>query len=182
MKKQLFSVKSIALCAVLTATYLGLAMFSFIIGGVKVTIEGLPVIIAATLLGPAPAAIVGFLGEFMNQMLTYGFTPTTLLWVLPAVARGLFAGFCLKAVSKSGRFPGWRTAALFVICALSGVLASCFNTLAYYVDSKMLGYYNYALVLGAFWIRVGVGAAASSVMAAVTIPVTIALQRAKLID
>ena len=182
MKKQRFSTKRIAICAVLTAIYIGLSMFSFIIGGVKVTIEGLPVIVAAVVLGPINAAIVGFLGEFMNQMLTYGFTPTTLLWTLPAVARGLFVGICLKAVNKSGRFPGWRGVAFFAICALSGMIASCFNTLAYYVDSKMFGYYNYALVLGAFWIRLAVGVVASSVMAAVTIPVTLALRRAKLID
>ena len=183
--KNRFTAKRIAINAVLVALYIGLAMFSFILGGVKVTLEGLPVVICAIVFGPIDAVIVGFLGEFVNQMLTFGFTPTTLLWILPAVTRGLFLGLTvllLKRNADTGAvLQSWRAGVVIVLCAVSGMIASCFNTLAYYVDSKMFGYYNYTLVLGVFWIRFLMGGAVSAAMGAVTLPVTMALRRARLI-
>lgn len=185
MKKNRFSVKRIALNAVMVALYIGLSFFSVIIGGVKVTIEDLPVVICAVVFGPVDAMAVGFLGELLNQMLTYGFTPTTLLWILPAVVRGLFIGLCLLPLKRRWTtdelFRGKRSVLLFAICAISGILASIVNTFAYYVDSTMFGYYSYALVFGVFWIRIITGIAASALMAAVTIPITLALKRTKLI-
>jgi len=186
MKKQYFTARRIALDAVMIALFLGLSFFSFIIAGVKVTIEDLPVVICAVVFGPVDAAIVGFLGEFMNQMLTYGFTPTTLLWILPAVSRGLFIGVCIllmkKRFSTEEIFKTKRVILVFAICAISGILASVFNTLAYYVDSTMYGYYNYALVFGVFWVRIVLGVAVSAVMAAVSVPITLALKRARMIQ
>lgn len=186
MKKSYFTAKRIALNAIMIALFVGLSFCSFIIAGVKVTLEDLPVVICAVVFGPIDAALVGFLGEFMNQMLTYGFTPTTLLWILPAVIRGLFIGTCIHFMKKrhttEGIFQSKRVVLIFVICAISGILASVFNTFAYYVDSNMYGYYNYALVFGVFWIRVVIGIVASSVMAAVSIPITLALKRTRLIQ
>ena len=185
MQNKRFSARRIAVNAILVALYVGLSFFAPIIAGVKVTFEGLPVVICAVALGPVDAVAVGFLGEFMNQMLTYGFTPTTVLWILPAVVRAAFIGLCMLPMRKRHTteeiFKTRRVALVIVICAISGALASVFNTLAYYVDSKMLGYYNYWMVLGVFWIRVLVGVIVSSAMAVVSVPVTLALKRAKLI-
>lgn len=186
MKKPYFTAQRITLDAIMIALFVGLSFLSFIVAGVKVTIEDLPVVICAVAFGPIDAAIVGFLGEFMNQMLTYGFTPTTLLWILPAVVRGLFIGICIHAMKKRHTteeiFKTKRTIWIFVICAISGILASICNTFAYYVDSNMYGYYSYALVFGVFWIRIVIGIIASSVMAAVSIPITLALKRTRLIQ
>ncbi|MGM9668484.1 MAG: ECF transporter S component [Faecousia sp.] len=185
MKKTRFNAKTIALDAVMIALFVGLSFFSFIIAGVKVTMEDLPVVICAVVLGPIDAAIVGFLGEFLNQILTYGFTPTTLLWILPAVVRGLFAGFCMNALKKRFTteeiFKTGRVVWIFVICAIAGMLASVCNTFAYYVDSTMYGYYKYELVFGVFWIRIVLGIFISSVMAAVSIPVRLALKSTRII-
>lgn len=186
MKKTNFTAKRIALNAIMIALFVGLSFFSVIIAGVKVTIEDLPVVICAVVFGPIDAAIVGFLGEFTNQMLTYGFTPTTLLWILPAVARGLFIGICVHFMKKRHTtediFRSKRVILVFVICAISGVIASVLNTLAFYVDAKMFNYYEYHMVLGVFWIRVALGIVASSLMAAVSIPITLALKRTRLIQ
>ena len=186
MKKSRFTVHRIALNAVMAAMFVGLSFFSFIIAGVKVTVEDLPVVISAVVFGPLDAAIVGFLGEFINQMLTYGFTPTTLLWILPAVTRGLLIGFCLWGLKRryttEELFKSWRTVWIFAVSAIAGVLASVLNTLAYYVDSKMFGYFNYALVFGVFWIRIALGIAFSLAMAAVSIPVTVGLKKSRLIQ
>ena len=185
MKKHSFTVRRIATNAVMAAIFVGLASFYFMIAGVKVTLEELPVVMSAIAFGPVDAAIVGFLGEFIDQMIHYGFTPTTLLWILPAVVRGLFIGLCIHALKKRFTteeiFKGRKTVLVFVICAVSGVLVSVLNTFAFYIDSKLFEYYTYALIFGVFWIRIVIGITLSSVMAAVSIPVTLALKRLKLI-
>jgi len=185
MKKPVFTAQRIAINAVMIALFVGLSFFSPIIAGVKVTIEDLPVVMSAIIFGPVDAIIVGFLGEFINQMMTYGFTPTTLLWILPAVSRGLFLGLCVGAMKRRYSLDELlktkRVLWVYVFAMISGILASICNTFAYYVDSTMYGYYNYALVFGVFWIRVLVGITASALMAVVTAPIALALKRARLI-
>lgn len=186
MKKTRFPVQRIALTAVLIAVYVALSMFLTIpLGGLKITIEALPVIICAVAFGPVDAAIVGFLGELLNQMLTYGFTPTTILWILPAFVRGLFIGLCILGMKKKWAVDaivtGKRVIAVFVICIISGLLVSCLNTFTLYVDSNMYGYYSYEMVFGVFWIRIVTGMISSTLMAAATMPVVLALKRAKII-
>ena len=185
MKKTYFTTRRITFNAIMIALFVCLAFFQFIIAGVKVTFEDFPVIICAIIFGPLDAAIVGFLGKFLEQLLTYGLTPTTILWILPAVVRALFIGFCLLPIKKRFTqehiFRSVRIVWVFIICGISGALAAALNTLAYYVDSKMLGYYDYKLVLGVFWIRISLGIAFSTIMAAITSPIALALKRAKLI-
>lgn len=185
-KTPFFSARRIALDAIMVALYVGLSFFSPIIAGVKVTIEGLPVVMSAIIFGPADAILVGFLGEFINQMMTFGFTPTTLLWIAPAVLRGLFIGICMNAMKKrlttEEIFKTKWVILVYAICAVSGIIASIVNTFAYYVDSTMYGYYVYELVFGVFWIRVLVGIAASTIMAVVSAPIALALKRTRLIQ
>ena len=186
MKKTRFPVRRIALNAVMVALYIGLSLFSIPLGGLKITVEALPVIICAIAFGPVDAAIVGFLSEFLNQMLTYGFTPTTLLWVLPSVVRGLFVGLCVLGLTRNTGLDGLlrsrRSIVLLVVCVISGILVSCINTFTLYVDSKMYGYYSYAMVFGVFWVRIITGMISSAAMGAVTMPIVLALKRAKIIQ
>ena len=185
MNKKNMLVRRMAINAVMAAIYICLSFYSPIVAGVKITFEGFPVVVSAIIFGPIDAIIVGFLGEFINQMLTYGFTPTTLLWILPSVSQGLFIGVCMYFAKKGLNFRQlFQNKGIFLIfaaCAISGVIAACFNTLAYYVDSNMFGYYNYHMVLGVFWIRVLLGAGIGSVMGIISVPITLALKRAKLI-
>lgn len=185
MKTKHFTVRRIVLDAVMVAMYNALALLSLTLGGLKISLEALPVVVCAVLFGPADAAMVGGLGEFMNQMLTYGFTATTLLWVFPAVARGLLIGLCLKPLKKNTSledlFRGKRMVAYYAICLLSAVLVSCCNTFTLYVDSNLYGYYSYAMVFGSFILRILTGLVSTSVMATITIPLALAVKRAKLI-
>ena len=58
----------------------------------KITLDSLPIIVGAALLGPLDGFLIGFFGSFLNQLLTFGLTPTTIIWVLPAAIRGLLIG------------------------------------------------------------------------------------------
>ena len=95
-----FSVKRIAIDAVLIAMYFGLSLLSVQLGGIKLTFASLPTIICAMLFGPIDGFLVGFLGAFLEQMIKFGFTATTMLWILPPAIRGLFIGICALLLKK----------------------------------------------------------------------------------
>ena len=185
MQKNRFPARRIALNAVMAALFVALSLFSFIIAGVKITLEGLPVVICAVAFGPVDAALVGGVGKFISQMLTYGLTPTTVLWILPAVVQGLGTGIGMMVLRKlfsDHRFENKRfSIGVLVVCAIGGALAAVLNTLAYYVDSKMFGYYDYYLVLGVFWIRLALNAGFGALMGSVGMSITQVLKRARLI-
>lgn len=185
MSKTRFSVRRIAIDAVLIAMYFGLSLLSVEIGGIKLTFASLPTLICAMLFGPVDGFLVGFLGAFMEQMIKYGFTATTLLWVLPPAIRGLFVGVCAlllkKHMSVDAILSTKRPYVYFVVTLISGAIVSALNTLVFYVDAKMFGYYEYHMIFGVFWIRIASGLLSTLLMASIALPVVAALQRANFI-
>ncbi len=122
----------------LIAVYFVFSLFAIDVWGIKITIESLPVLVAAALFGPVDGLIVGLLGSFMNQMLKWGFTATTLLWILPAGMRGLLVG--LYARGKDFRMTRLQTVMIVVVSALA---VTTLNTIVWYIDSIV---YNYPYV------------------------------------
>ncbi len=116
----------------------------------KFTLEAFPILVAGFLLGPTDGFLVGFLGSFLYQLIFsgYGFTPTTLLWVLPHAASGLFVGIIAKA-----RNFELKTPEIIVTSCISALLVTLLNTLALYVDSKLYYYYSTALVFGSLGLK-----------------------------
>lgn len=183
-KKKTLTASRIALDAVLVAVYIVLSTFLAInLGPIKLTFEALPVVLCAMAFGPLDALLVGFLGEFLNQMLTFGFTPTTLLWIAPIVIRGAVISLSAKAMkNRLGPASVHKHMALFfAVCIVAAILHSSVNTVAFYVDSKMYGYYSYAMVFGAFWLRIVASVISAVVMAAATVPLLTALRKANLL-
>ncbi len=127
--------------AVLIALFYALGFLSVKAWVIEISFKFLPVLLAALLFGPADGLLVGLLGAFAEQMLSYGFTPTTLLWILPAGVCGLLTGLLRKTLMRSG----WPLR--IALLAAIGVVCSLVNTLAFYVDSKMLGYYTFELIV-----------------------------------
>ena len=184
-KNKSFVARRLAMDAVLIALYFAMSMLAITVGGFKLTFEHLPVIICAVLFGPVDAMLVGGLGELINQMMTYGFTPTTVLWMAPAIFCGLATGLGAKL---SGDRLGLNAllykkvpTAFWVLCVVVALGCSGLNTFTLYVDSKMFGYYSYAMVFGILWLRLGAGAISAVLMAVATKPVVIALKNSKMI-
>lgn len=177
--------KRMATNAMLAALYFALSMLAIPVGGLKLTFEHLPVIIAALMFGPVDALVIGALGELANQMMTYGFTVTTVLWMAPAMFRGLSMGLCAKFLSKyvgaNAVIEKKLPLAFWVTCVISGLICSLLNTFTLYVDSKMFGYYSYAMVFGVLWIRLAASAVSSVVMAVAAKPVLAAMRKAKIV-
>ena len=124
----------------MSALYVGLDYLSVTLSApfamsFKISLNAFPVIIAAICFGPIWGAATGFIGAFAGQLLTYGFTATTFLWTVPAVARGLSVGLIFIAFNKSlKRLP------LILNCILSALIVTGLNTIVMYVDSKIYGY------------------------------------------
>ena len=180
-----FTAKRLVLNAAMVALYFALSTLAISIGGFKLTFEHLPIIICAAFFGPLDALLVGALGEFINQMLTFGFTPTTILWMTPAMFRGLSMGlaakFGPKLFGKKALLETKVPVYFIVFCVVSGLLCSLLNTFTLYVDSKMFNYYSYAMVFGVLWLRLGSSAITSVMMSVVTKPLAHALHKARVI-
>lgn len=181
MSKNAFPVRRLVIDAVLTALFYVLSLFSLTFGhSLKLTLDSLPCILAAVLYGPVDGFLVAFLGTFAQQMMQYGFTVTTLLWMLAPALRGLILGLLMKLFPDGIREPG-QYVRYFLFCVLAGIFVSAGNTAVLYLDSKLFGYYNYALVFGAAVVRFVSGIAASLLTAAAIIPVCLALFGAGLV-
>ena len=180
MKKQLFTTRRLVLDAVLIALYIVLAFFKIQLGNIlRFNMASFAVVMCAVAFGPVDGLIVGFLGEFLAQILgPYGLTPTTVLWALPEAIRGGLLGLVIVSFKLMDK----EKFVLFLVsCVVTGILASLANTFALYVDSKMYGYYSYAMVFGILWLRLGASAISSALMAVVVKPLANVLRKARVI-
>ncbi len=130
-----------AMCAVLG--YLSLDF-----GNLKITFESVPVLLAALLFGGADGAAVGLVGTLIYQLLRYGVSATTVLWIAPYVLCGLLVGLYAK---KRG-FSLTQREMLFVIVG-NELLITALNTVVLYIDSKIYGYYSPAFIFGSLGLR-----------------------------
>ncbi len=182
-----FTTRRLVFDAVLIALFFVLSISSLRIGNTfKISFASLPIVVAAMMFGPVDGFIVGFVGELLSQMLTYGFTATTILWMLDPAARGLIIGIAcilLKQYMRLDRIVAQKQPYVyFLIIALSSFAASTLNTLALYVDSKMFGYYEYHMVFGVYFVRIGTGMVSSLLMGAIAIPILVALKKTKVVE
>lgn len=168
-----FSARRIALVALLSAVHLVLSLTLTVnLGPLRITANGLPILLAGLLYGPMGGMLTGLLGSFISQLLTYGVTLTTPLWILPAALRGLLVGFVAKRMHYS-----LTKGQLTVLVIASSILVTTLNTGAIYIDSVIYGYYSFAYVFGALATRYASGIATAVVLALVTPPLLRPLQR-----
>lgn len=137
-----------ALCAIAAALFFVFDLISIKFGPYKITMSGLPVIVIAIMFGPLDALIVGFTGAFLGQLLSYGLTPTTVLWCLPAMVRGLMIGIVARKVNLMD-----KKIIMIITIILSSILVTSINTLVMLLDSVIYNYYSYAYIFGALLTR-----------------------------
>lgn len=160
--------------AMLSAMYVALSFVSINLPNMKITLSSLPILVGAALFGPVDGIAVGLLGSFINQMLTYGFTVTTPLWIIPAGVRGLMVG----AYAKRHGFDMSVKQTEF-ITIISALVVTALNTGVMYVDSKIFGYYSWAYVFGAVIPRIIAGVITAVAFAAI-LPALVRVLRERL--
>lgn len=155
-----------AMCAVLG--YLALDM-----GNLKITFETLPIFAGALLFGPWDGLVIGGVGTTVYQLLRYGVTVTTPLWILPYVLSGLLVG--LYAQKKGFQLNRQQ----ILLCILSNeLLITVLNTGVIYVDSRIFGYYSPAYVFGSLGVRLVICVAKSIAIGLILPPILRAAENA----
>ena len=129
-----------AMCAVLGA-------LSIDLGNLKITFEGFPVILGALLFGPLDGMAIGGIGTLVYQLLRYGVSVTTPLWILPYLLAGLLVG----VLAKGG--PALSLKRLAAAVFASNLMIFLLNTLVLFLDSKIYGYYSAVYIFGSFFPR-----------------------------
>lgn len=137
----------------------------------KFTFEAFPILVAGLLFGKLEGFMVGFIGSFLYQILFsgYGFTATTLLWVLPHAISGLVVGFIAEKRKEQLDFKTISMIAIF-----SALLVTTLNTLALFIDAKIYGYYSKVLVFGSIPLKIAAGILLA-IIYALALPKTIVL-------
>ena len=167
-------VKKLALISILIALYCVLAYLASLIttSYFKFTLEALPILIAGMLMGPIEGLTVGALGSFLIQIMTYGITPTTILWILPHALSGLVVGLLAKHYNYE-----IDTKRATIISIISALLVTVFNTLALYVDSKAYGYYSKELVFLSIPLKIVLGVVTAFLFSLILKPLLNSLKR-----
>ena len=151
------NIKMICLAGVMAALYVCLDFLAVSVSApfgnnLKISIIGLPVIIVAVFCGPWWGAATGFIGAFIGQLISYGIGPTTILWVIPAVARGILMGYLFRAFKKSTK-PG----IIAIETCISSLVVTLLNTGALLLDNMMYGYTTYYAIFVAIPMRLVAG-------------------------
>lgn len=123
--------------AMMAALCAALGFVAIDLGNIKLTLEGFPILLGALLFGPVDGMAIAFVGTFLSQLLGYGLTLTTLLWILPYVIAALAVGMYAK----------WKAfdlirSQVILITVVGEFLILIFNTVALVIDSKIYGYYG----------------------------------------
>ena len=126
----------IAMCAVLGYVAIDLQV-------IKVTFESLPILIAALMFGPVDGMIVGGVGTLIYQLLRYGVSPTTLLWMAPYIICGFIVGY----VAKKNDFR-LSNKQIMILVIVNELLITILNTGVIYLDSKIFYYYFPGIITG----------------------------------
>ena len=117
-EKSGWSVRSIAICALLTALSVILARLLIPMPNetTRFSIEAVPIFIAGMLFGPLPGAFTGFAADFIGCLFTpYGYNP---IFCVPPILYGLLAGAVRRPVTE--RPALLRTALAFFPAAVLG--------------------------------------------------------------
>ncbi len=162
MKKGRYTIHHLTVDAMLAALCAVLGYLAIDVISLKVTFESLPILLGALLFGPLDGLAVGGVGTLIYQLLRYGVSVTTPLWMIPYMLCGLLAGW----YARSQQFSLSRGQTLAVVAA-SEFLITLLNTGVIYVDSKLFGYYTPSLIWGSLGLRLLLCAGKAAVFGAV---------------
>lgn len=169
----MFQTKRLAVVGMLSAMCAVLGLISVDLGNLKFTFESFPILIAALLGGPLDGFLTGALGTLIYQLLRYGISATTILWILPYALCGALVG----AYAYAKRFSLSRRQ-LYMTVIINELLISVINTVVLYIDSMVYGYYNPVYIFGSIAPRFIVCLLKAVVFAAVLPTVLHAVSRA----
>jgi len=165
--------RQLAIDAMLAAMCAVLGYLALDIVRLKITFESVPILVGALLFGPADGAAIGLVGTLVYQLLRYGVSATTALWILPYVLCGALVGW----YARSRRFALSQTQTLSIV-VLAELMVTLLNTGVIYVDSKLYGYYTPALITGSLALRLAICVGKAVAYSFALPPLLLSLRRA----
>ena len=100
-----WTARRLAADAMFAAMVTVLGLVSISTGNLKITVEALPVFLGALLLGPVDGLAIGGVGTLLYQLLRFGVSATTALWIAPYVLLGLCVGVTMSGDTFLRGFP-----------------------------------------------------------------------------
>jgi len=159
---------------IMAALFFLLAKLTIHVGNVRVLdFASLPLILTAILFDPVEAICAALLGEFISQLLGYGLTATTVLWILPPAIRALTVGIFVKCSKKHMEE---RIVYTYIATVVAALITTAANTLVSYIDAVVYKY-SYAYVLTELPVRLGTGVLTAIVIASIVIPMCRVLRK-----
>lgn len=144
-------------------------------GTIKIPLAALPTLMSAILFGPVSGFVVGALAELITQLLTYGLTLTTVLWILPPALNGLAMGCLYRAFHRRETFVP-----LCVSAVIASLIMTCCNTAVMIADSHIYQYFSKPYTIGllvALPIRVAVSVATMILLSLLFVPLLKAVRK-----
>ena len=176
MKTKHSIIKRICIDGMMTAIYIALTFLVIKIGDVHISFAALPIAFVTLCIGLPDGLIISFLGIFAQQMIEYGFGPTTFLWIVPHLVRVLVLYLFHLPFKKKGSALYDHIVWYFVGMIVSALFLTAFNTAVMYLDGLILGYpVAYTAIMTI--IRFATGMASNAIVAIVLLPVIRALKK-----
>lgn len=181
LKRNLSVIRRITTDAMLMAVFVALNQLSLNIGSfIKITPASFAIIICAVLYGPIDALIVAGGGEFINQMLSYGFGPTTFLWMIPPIVRAFILGMFSFVLFKKSKYAERSPLIMYVMCVVASLLSSAVTTGVSYIDANMYGYFKPETFVADTLFKFLSSTVTAVILASLAIPICRALRKNKI--
>lgn len=170
------AIRRITMNGVLIGLFLVLGLLRIRVGTfLEIGLGTIVITIAAVCLSPWEAIIIAALGEFMNQIFFsgYGLTPTTVLWVLPVVARAALLSLFAYLYRRKGESIVDHKVWFYVAVLGTALVVSCLDTGLLYLDGIIMHY-----PVAYTWAQTGIRFLTSQITAIIVVTLTIPLHRA----
>lgn len=149
VKDKKYTTIRISLIALMASMCAALGFAAIDMGNIKISFESLPVIVGSFMFGPLDGLLIGSIGTLVYQIVRYGFSITTILWMLPCMISGLIVGI----ISAKSKFSNSRKQ-IFIIIFIAELWMLISNTIVLLIDSKIFGYYSLAFMIGVLPFRI----------------------------
>ena len=107
---------------------------------VRISFGSLPVVFASLLFGPLDGFVVACLGEFVGQIVNYGFSLTTVLWVLVPGVRALIIGLVSWLFKRKGKALEKHLVWYFMTLIFASLVVTAANTGVSFLDAYLYDY------------------------------------------
>lgn len=126
--------------SMMAALYVILAYFALRIGNITFTPASICILLVALLYEPSEAVLVAALGEMLNQAFKYGFGPTTVLWMLPAILRAVIVSLVAVLFRRRGTYLEEHTFWYYFTLISASLVVTAANTGVIYLDAYIYQY------------------------------------------